>query len=63
MPCLASKREAESIPPEITALLEERKRARDAKDWKKSDELRLQIEEKGWIVKDTKDGQKVTLRP
>ena len=55
--------EEASIPPEIQALIEERRKAREAKDWKKSDELRRQIEEKGWIVKDMKDGQKVTKAP
>ncbi len=54
---------AGDIPPEVLALVEERKRARDAKDWKKSDELRQLIGNKGWIVKDTKDGQKATRRP
>ena len=55
--------EEASIPPEIQALIEERRKAREAKDWKKSDELRRQIEEKGWIVKDMKEGQKVTKAP
>jgi len=55
--------DGETIPPEIHAFLEERKKAREAKDWAKSDELRKIIEEKGWIVKDMKDGQKVTKKP
>jgi cysteinyl-tRNA synthetase len=57
---LALEPDADSIPAEILALLEERKAAREAKDWKKSDELRDKIAALGWTVKDMKDGQKVT---
>jgi len=39
---------------------EQRKIARDNKDWAKSDELRDLIKEKGYIVKDTKEGQKLS---
>jgi cysteinyl-tRNA synthetase len=57
-------REIESMmPPEIAALVEARSQARESKNWKKSDELRVQIEGKGWLIKDTKDGQKVTRKP
>ncbi|HWB58983.1 MAG TPA: cysteine--tRNA ligase [Chthoniobacteraceae bacterium] len=59
---LGLERPADNIPAEILALLEERKKAREAKDWKKSDELRAAIEAKGWIVKDMKAGQKVTRK-
>ena len=59
---LAFEQQADAIPAEIAALLEERKQAREAKDWKKSDELRAEIDAKGWIVKDMKDGQKVTRK-
>ncbi len=52
--------DAVEIPVEILALLEERKQAREAKEWKKSDELRDRIAALGWQVKDTKDGQKWT---
>jgi cysteinyl-tRNA synthetase len=51
--------DAAELPAEVAALLEARRQARAAKDWKKSDELRTQIEALGWQVKDTKDGQKV----
>lgn len=57
---LALEPDAEAIPSEVQALLELRKQARAAKDWAKSDVLRAQIEVLGWIVKDMKDGQKVT---
>ena len=44
------------IPREIIELLEERKKARNEKNWKLSDEIRDKIKEKGYIVKDTKEG-------
>lgn len=47
------------IPAEISALLEERKIAREEKNWALSDRLRDEIKEKGYIVKDTKDGMTV----
>ena len=50
----------EVIPPEVDDLVAARAAAREAKEWKKSDEIREQIAALGWIVKDTKDGQKVS---
>ncbi len=52
--------EATAIPAEITALLEERTAARAAKDWAKSDTLRDELLQHGWLVKDTKEGTKLT---
>ena len=47
------------IPAEVAALLEQRKAARAAKDWAKSDELRAAIAAAGYTVKDTPQGQTV----
>ena len=47
------------IPEEIKVLIEERRKARENKDWTLSDEIRDKIKEKGYIVKDTKDGTTV----
>lgn len=47
------------IPQEILDLLEERKQARSDKNWSESDRLRDLIAEKGYIVKDMKDGTEV----
>ena len=52
-------KESEEIPAEISAMLKEREEARKNKDWKKSDELRDALKEAGYIVEDTKNGQKV----
>jgi cysteinyl-tRNA synthetase len=51
---------AEVIPPEVEELAAARAAAREAKEWKKSDEIRDQIAALGWLVKDTKDGQRVS---
>ena len=47
------------IPSEILQIAEERILARKNKDWAKSDELRNLIIQKGYEVKDTKNGQKI----
>jgi cysteinyl-tRNA synthetase len=57
---LAFHRDAAAIPAEITALVGQRQTARAAKNWAESDRLRDAIAELGWIVKDTKDGAKLT---
>jgi cysteinyl-tRNA synthetase len=43
------------IPEEIKKIVEERQKARQEKDWQKSDELRDKLKEQGWNIKDTKD--------
>ena len=45
-----------SVPKEIEELLAKRKEARENKDWALSDQIRDEIREKGYNVKDTKDG-------
>ena len=58
----ATKKEEQKIPQEIMELIEERKEARQNKDWAKSDRLRDIINEKGYDIKDTKDGMEVKKR-
>src|SRR5438309_7214323 len=55
-------RESMASPPEIETLTEARRLARLANDWQKSDELRRELNARGWEVRDTKDGQKITRR-
>jgi cysteinyl-tRNA synthetase len=50
------------VPDKIKTLLDQRATARTNKNWKDSDTLRDEIELKGWIVKDTKEGQKITKK-
>ena len=47
------------LPEEISKLLNERKKARDNKDWTLSDKIRDELKEKGYIIKDTKEGMTV----
>ncbi len=54
--------EQKEIPQEISELLEQRRKARENKDWAKSDEIRDLISEKGYIVKDTKNGQEISKK-
>lgn len=58
---LSHKEELE-LPEEIKDILEERKNARENKDWAKSDELRDKLLDLGYVVKDTKKGVEVTLK-
>ena len=51
--------EKEEIPEEILELVEQRKLARQERDYVKSDEIRDTLKEKGYEVKDTKDGMTV----
>ena len=54
------KEEQITIPSEVQTLLDQRQTARVGKDYAQSDKLRDQIKELGFIVKDTKDGQKLS---
>jgi cysteinyl-tRNA synthetase len=47
------------VPEEVERLAKERQNARREKNWKRSDELRDQISDLGWEVRDTKEGQKL----
>lgn len=50
------------IPEEIKRLVQERESARLAKDFQKSDELRKIINEKGYEIKDTDGGSKISKK-
>ncbi len=52
----------EEIPQEILDLAEKRKEARNNKNWSESDKLRDMIFEKGYIVKDTKEGTEIVKK-
>ena len=56
------KKEAEEIPDAMATLLEERAAARAAKNWAESDRIRDEIAAKGWLVKDSKEGQSCTKK-
>ncbi len=48
------------IPKEVQKLMKEREDARQNKNWEKSDELRKEINNLGYEVKDTEEGQKIS---
>ncbi|MBI5794334.1 cysteine--tRNA ligase [Candidatus Uhrbacteria bacterium] len=47
------------VPSVVQDLVEQREEARNAKDWKRSDELRKQIEILGFLVEDTPGGSHI----
>ena len=49
----------ENLPEEILEILDKRKKARENKDYALSDMLRDELKQKGYIVKDSKEGQKI----
>ena len=54
------EQEEVEIPKDILDLMEQRKQARQEKNWAESDRLRDLIKEKGYEVKDTKDGMSIS---
>ena len=48
------------LPAEIQALIQNREATRKNKDFKKSDELRAQIESAGFAIKDTPEGPQIS---
>ena len=54
------EKDSVEIPIDIALLVEEREKARKEKDWKKADELRQKILEKGFKVDDTNEESKVS---
>ena len=56
---LLQDKERESIDEELDTLLKERQEARDRKDFKRSDEIRDILKEKGITLKDTPQGLQI----
>ncbi|MBD3311421.1 MAG: class I tRNA ligase family protein [Candidatus Magasanikbacteria bacterium] len=52
-------KEEVEIPSQVQALLDKRAKAREEKDWKKSDEIREEIEKMGYRLEDSDEGQRV----
>ena len=44
------------VPEEIQQLAKQRWEAKVAKDWELADQLRSELTDKGWKIKDAKDG-------
>ena len=53
---VSEKQETVQIPEEIQQLAKQRWEAKVAKDWELADQLRSELTDKGWKIKDAKDG-------
>jgi cysteinyl-tRNA synthetase len=53
---------AGGAPPEVARLVDERAQARARRDFRRSDELRAEIQRLGWLVEDTPDGPRLTRK-
>jgi cysteinyl-tRNA synthetase len=47
------------IPEEIKKLANEREEARERKDYKKADQIRSEIEKRGYTIEDTESGHNI----
>ncbi len=54
---------APELPESILSLADERETARKKKEWEKADQLRIQIEEKGWLIQDNPAGYIIEKKP
>ena len=52
----SKKEEIVEVPEEIQQLAKQRWEAKIAKDWTLADQLRSELTDKGWKIKDGKDG-------
>ena len=59
IPALTEEQEKIDLPDEIKKLVEERIAARENKNWVESDRIRDILNERGYQVKDTKEGMSV----
>ncbi len=50
------------IPKAVSTLVKQREKARQDKDWQKSDELRDKINDLGYLVEDTNEGPKINKK-
>jgi hypothetical protein len=53
---LSAEQAAASLPPDVAALIEKREAARQEEDWARSDALREQLADRGYLVEDTPRG-------
>ena len=55
-------RKETSVPKKILSLVEERDAARAEKNWARADEIREELDAKGYVVEDTPAGPKVSKK-
>ncbi len=56
------KIEVKETPEEIQELIDKREKAREDEDWKTADNLRIEIEKKGYDISDTEEGPELTKK-
>ena len=56
---IEKEEKSEEIPEEILKLVEQRKIAREEKNWEESDRIRDEISNLGYNIKDTKNGVEI----
>lgn len=59
LPPVKEEASGEDVPDDIQQLAEQRWLAKQSKDWATADNLRKELDLKGWIIKDRKDGYDV----
>ncbi len=59
---LLYNRKSGAVPADVLALVEERTAARAAKSWARADEIRAELDAKGYVVEDTPAGPKVSAK-
>jgi cysteinyl-tRNA synthetase len=57
------ERDAIAIPAAILQLRDEREQARRARDFKRADEIRRELEAQGFLIKDTREGPTLIPKP
>jgi cysteinyl-tRNA synthetase len=57
---LALQRDEQIAPADVLEMVEQRQKVRAEKNWAESDRLRDAIATRGWLVKDTKEGPKLS---
>jgi cysteinyl-tRNA synthetase len=56
---VAAKQPKEEVPAEVAELAKQRWEAKQAKNWAEADKLRAALEQKGYVVKDSKDSYEI----
>jgi cysteinyl-tRNA synthetase len=56
---VAAKQPKEEIPAEVATLAKQRWEAKQAKNWAEADKLRGELEQRGYLIKDNKDGYEI----
>jgi len=56
------QRDAQPAPPDVLRLMDQRVAARAQRDFRRSDELRAEIQRLGWLVEDTPEGARLTRK-